>query len=144
MNPKQWLGVVVGILIVGGLVWTLAMPKPATDSANKSQTPAATQPAPAATGAASSDAGTTAAVMINSFAFAPASLTVKKGTTVTWTNQDDVGHSVTLDSGQPAGGPTGPLLGKGDRYSFTFKTAGTYHYHCSIHPSMKGSVTVTD
>lgn len=84
----------------------------------------------------------TSQVTIQGFAFTPADITVKTGATVTWTNQDTTGHTVMETDGQD--GPNSPQLSKGQSYSFTFKKAGTYHYHCSIHPDMVGTVTVTD
>lgn len=89
----------------------------------------------------SHDAEATNSVTIQDFAFSPKSITVKAGTTVTWTNQDSVKHNVVSDSD---GGPDGPLLSKGETYSYTFAKAGTYDYHCQPHPYMKGTVTVTD
>lgn len=80
-------------------------------------------------------------VSISNFAFTPASITVKKGTTVTWTNNDSVAHTVTADSGN---GPNSELLQNGETYSFTFNEAGTFKYHCVPHPSMKATVTVTE
>ncbi len=84
------------------------------------------------------------AVNIQNYKFAPSPLKVKKGTTVTWTNKDIAKHNVEVDNGQPAGGPNGPLIGKGQSYSFTFNAVGTYSYHCSPHPYMKGVVEVTE
>lgn len=81
---------------------------------------------------------TTNAVSIASFAFSPPSLTVKVGATVTWTNNDTVTHTVVADDGSFKSGD----LGQGASYQFTFKTAGTYTYKCSIHPSMTGTVVV--
>ena len=81
-------------------------------------------------------------VTIQNFAFSPAAITVKKGTTVTWTNQDDTSHTVTENDGK--NGPSAPPLGQGQGYSFTFNQTGTFHYHCSIHQEMTGTVTVTD
>jgi plastocyanin len=66
---------------------------------------------------------------------------VKKGTTVTWTNNDQAPHTVTRD------GPNGPestTLSQGQSYSFTFDQKSIFHYHCAIHPDMKGTVYVTD
>ena len=82
------------------------------------------------------------AVTIQNFAFGPANVTVKVDATVTWTNKDGTAHTVTADTASadaPASGDVAP----GGTYSFTFKKAGTYIYHCAIHPSMQGSVTVT-
>ena len=81
------------------------------------------------------------AVLISGFAFAPAALTVKVGTTVTWTNKDGDAHTVTS---QGSGGPlASKALNTGQSYSFTFTKAGTYSYLCTIHPFMTATVTVT-
>ena len=77
-------------------------------------------------------------VTISNMTFSPASLTVKVGTTVTWVNNDGFTHTVTGDNG----GPNGQVAG-GSSYSFTFNTAGSFPYHCSIHAGMNGTVTVT-
>jgi plastocyanin len=79
------------------------------------------------------------AVGITNFAFSPASITVKAGTTVTWTNNDSVAHTIVGDNGGPSSGS----IAQGGTYSYVFNTAGTLAYHCSIHPSMTGTVTVT-
>ncbi|MDX1614311.1 MAG: plastocyanin/azurin family copper-binding protein [Candidatus Promineifilaceae bacterium] len=84
------------------------------------------------------------AVTIVNFAFSPDELTVPVGTTVVWTNQDNVGHTVT------AGSPSAPnpdffdsgSLSSGDTFSFTFDEAGSFEYYCTIHPSMTATVTV--
>ena len=89
----------------------------------------------------SSDQAQTASVAIKNFAFSPASITVKKGTTVTWTNEDSAEHNAFSDQD---GGPKGRLLKKGESYSFTFDKVGTFNYICTPHPYMKGTVTVTD
>jgi plastocyanin len=78
------------------------------------------------------------AVTIDEFAFMPSSLTVSTGTTVTWTNEQDVPHTVTADDGEFDSGN----LASGDDYSQTFDTAGTFAYHCTIHPSMTATITV--
>jgi plastocyanin len=96
-----------------------------------------------ASGSAGADAVPVAgnAVAIKNFAFAPAALTVKVGTTVTWTNQDSDAHTVTS---QNNGGPlASAALSTGQTYSFTFTKAGTYAYLCTIHPFMTATVTVT-
>jgi plastocyanin len=79
-------------------------------------------------------------IAIKNFAYDPGSLIVKKGTTVTWTNEDSVSHTVTASGTR---GPSSPTLGKGETYSYTFDTPGRYDYSCMIHPSMHGTVTVT-
>jgi plastocyanin len=92
-------------------------------------------PAPAATAAVQPVAAST--VTIANFAFSPAAATVPVGTTVTWSNSDSAPHDI---SGGPLHSPT---LNQGQTWSYTFSKAGTYSYICSIHPYMKGSVTVT-
>lgn len=82
----------------------------------------------------------THSVSINNFAFSPASLTINKGDTVVWTNmQSGTPHTVTSDSGSELGSGQ---LSTGSSYSHTFNTAGTFAYHCSIHPTMHGTVIV--
>jgi len=85
-------------------------------------------------------------VTIQNFAFTPATITVPKGTTVTWTNLDSVNHQVISDAqGSIAEGAvfSSNFLPQGAGYSFRFDNPGTYPYHCSIHPSMKATVIVT-
>jgi plastocyanin len=71
-------------------------------------------------------------------AFSPDAVDVAAGTTVTWTNTDVVTHTSTSDSGAWNSGSVGP----NGQFSFTFATAGTFPYHCTIHPGMVGTVTV--
>lgn len=75
---------------------------------------------------------------IASMKFGPASLTVKAGTTVTWTNNDNMVHTVTADDGSF----TSSDLNYGDTYSHTFNTVGSVAYHCTYHAAMKASVVV--
>ena len=77
-------------------------------------------------------------VFIQGMAFNPASITVTAGTTITWTNKDAIAHTVTSNSNAFDSG----TVSSGATFSFTFATAGTYAYHCTIHPSMVASVTV--
>jgi amicyanin len=80
-------------------------------------------------------------VTISNFAYSPASIKVKVGDTVTWTNKDSIGHTVTADKSS-SDAPASDLLAQGQSYSFTFKKAGTFTYHCVPHPNMHGSVIV--
>lgn len=81
-------------------------------------------------------------VTVQNYAFDAPIIKVKVGTTVTWTNKDGVKHSIAPDS-PSADFADGPLFGNGQTYSYTFKKAGTYSYHCAPHPYMKGAVVVT-
>jgi len=78
-------------------------------------------------------------VWIQGMAFTPSSITVKEGTTITWTNKDAISHTVTSDDNLFDSGP----LGSGKTFTYTFSIAGTYAYHCLIHPSMTAKVIVT-
>lgn len=78
-------------------------------------------------------------VTIQNFTYNPTPLVVKKGTTVRWTNNDSMDHTVTRDG---AKGPFSGLLDQGESYSYTFNTVGTFPYHCMPHPDMKGTVQV--
>ncbi len=78
-------------------------------------------------------------VKIDNFSFAPTTLTVPVGTTVTWTNQDDVPHNVVSTEGKTL---KSPVMDTDQKFSFTFTKAGTYSYFCGIHPKMTGKVVV--
>lgn len=79
-----------------------------------------------------------AAVAIDNFSFNPKEITVPKGTTVTWTNRDDVPHTVTSTDQKFRS----KALDTGDQFSFTFTEPGTYAYFCSVHPMMTGKIVV--
>jgi plastocyanin len=77
-------------------------------------------------------------VSIINMAFTPATITVTAGATVTWKNNDNMTHTVTGDDNSfDSGG-----IGTGSSFTKTFSTVGTFPYHCSIHPSMTGTVMV--
>lgn len=80
-------------------------------------------------------------ITIDDDAFTPSSITIKKGTTVRWTNEDNKWHTVTRDG---INGPWSGILHPNETYIFTFNTVGTYPYHCAIHSFMHGMVTVTE
>lgn len=84
-------------------------------------------------------AGIDFAVVMESFSFTPAELTVPVGATVTWTNRHGARHDVAAADGTF----TSPLFGEGETFSFTFTEPGEYPYVCTIHPGMEGKVIVT-
>jgi plastocyanin len=98
--------------------------------------------------ATATQAGNAQTVMIitdssGSFAFSPATLTIKAGTTVTWKNTTAVGHTVTSDDGKSFdSGMANPIAAQSGTFSHTFTTAGTFAYHCEIHPFMKATIIV--
>jgi plastocyanin len=77
-------------------------------------------------------------IVVKDFMFAPTPLTVKAGTTVTWTNMDDEPHAVSSDTGLFKSGG----LDTNESFSFKFDKPGTYHFTCSIHPRMVGTIIV--
>lgn len=83
-----------------------------------------------------SQSQSTAQVTIKNFAFDPGTVTIAKGGTVMWTNQDSAVHTVKF------GNDESRSLNKGQIYSKTFNDAGTFDYVCGIHPGMKGKVIV--
>jgi amicyanin len=80
-----------------------------------------------------------AAVGIDNFTFNPQTVTVKAGTTVTWTNKDDIPHGIAATNNAFK---RSPALDTDDSFSFTFTTPGTYQYFCYVHPHMTGTIVV--
>lgn len=78
------------------------------------------------------------AIDIDNFKFGIVSLETPVGTTVTWTNRDDVPHTVTSSTKLFKS----PALDTGEAFSYTFKEAGTFEYYCSMHPRMTGKIVV--
>ena len=113
-----------------------------TSQSPGSESPAAEGPAPAASKEAETGpvarAAASGGVTIEDFAFAPRTITVDVGDTVTWTNRDGVEHTATADDGAFDTG----LLGRGQSGSHTFDQAGSFPYHCTPHPNMTGTVVV--
>jgi plastocyanin len=78
-------------------------------------------------------------VAIDNFSFRPDKLTVPVGATVTWINRDDVPHTVVSTDKKTI---VSPALNTDEKFSYTFTTAGTNDYFCSVHPHMKGTIIV--
>lgn len=144
MHSKAALGLLSGALVVAL----------AGCSSAKADAEPATTASTAASTAASAPAAAPVAVAIKTFAFTPKELAVPVGTTVTWTNQDAILHTVTTGSReadaqqQPInvkkdGAIDAQLDGVGKTASFTFKTAGTFTYFCDRHPGMDARVVVS-
>jgi amicyanin len=131
-NAKIAIFIAVIIIAVGGIAL----------AGRKSKSPASSTSS-ASTTTATAGATATNAVSIKDFAFGPSNATVKVGDTVTWTNTDDVHHTITADTAS-ADAPSSKEIGKGETYSFKFTKAGTYTYHCMPHPYMHGTVVVTN
>ena len=80
----------------------------------------------------------TAEVKIDNFSFTPQTLTIAVGTTVTWTNRDDIPHTVVSTDGVFKS----KVRDTDEKFSYTFTKAGTYPYFCSVHPKMTGKIVV--
>ncbi len=153
---KSFAGILVAVVAIGAIVGVVLANRPGSQESASTQTseqPAqqnghnnqtAQQTSPDQSNNTQQDeTASTNQVDIANFAFSPKTITVKKGTTVTWTNKDSVEHNVHSDT-KDSDSPNGPLLGQGESYSHTFTAVGTYNYYCQPHPSMKGTVIVTD
>lgn len=141
MNRKAGIVVVI-VVIIAAIVVTLVLNSSHTGENSRTNTTGNSMGNMGMNGSGSGKAVATDTVTIANFAFSPADITVKKGTTVTWTNKDSAAHTVTETDGKA--GPASSDLPQGKSYSFTYDTVGTFAYHCSIHPDMIGTVTVTD
>jgi len=122
-STKRWLFPVAMILLlvaIGVGVWMVA--------SNSAQQHAEETP--------------TASVTITDNGFSPATIKVKKGQDITWTNQTSVAKQLAGDDNKPEGFKTGEALGKNDTYSFTFDDAGTYSYHDPSNLAHGGTVIV--
>jgi plastocyanin len=135
--PRTGLCVILlSVLTIFAACGTSSQAASPTNTATTAAAPTATATTTAATTpTASSQSGSS--VSISDFAFSPAALTASVGTTVTWTNKDSVTHTVTDDKGA-----FNHSVPPGQTFKFTFTKAGTYTYHCSIHPSMRATVVV--
>ncbi len=119
---------------------------PTNTVASNTPVPTTKTPTPTATTTPKTSVSKTPApssvtINIANFAFNPSTLTIRKGTRVTWTNSDTAPHTVTSDLGNLLRSST---LYPGQSFSVTFANAGTTNYHCTFHPTMKGSVVVTN
>jgi plastocyanin len=132
-------GLIAAAVVVGAVVLALVFghkkttPEATVDkpaNANVNNTTPADSPAPVKE------------VAIDNFAFGPKTITVKKGTVVTWTNKDSAEHTVTFEA--PLASVDSGTLGKNSIFKYTFKSTGTFSYHCAFHPEMTGTIVVTD
>lgn len=79
-----------------------------------------------------------ASIKIQNFSFSPKNITIKTGTTVTWTNEDSAVHTITSDTNAF----NSMNLNRGETFQFQFNNVGTYNYHCGKHPFMTGQIIV--
>jgi len=155
-KAQRWVPILGAIVLLAVLIAGCTQsgygPQPAMTQATMAPTPVATPIATTVSTTAPTPQVTVTilnqsnvAITIKSFTFDPEFVTVSKGTTVTWTNQDPTQHQIINDPAMFfAGGMLfkSGLLGTGQSFSFTFNTTGDFKYHCNIHPAMEGKVIV--
>jgi amicyanin len=138
--------VAVFLLVAGSAVW-LSLNNPSNTANESSGTPSGgSTEGPSTSDTTDLAQETEVQITIRDMSFSPASVKIKKGAKVTWTNNDTVGHNIVADNPSSSGGlpSTHPLLGQGETFSHTFETVGTFAYHCTPHPFMKGTIEVVD
>jgi amicyanin len=144
---KTIIGILI-VLVIGFGIYYFASNNNPQGTTNVSVTnnqlppaqPAPTPVSPSQAAVPVAPAPSSVSVVIKNFAFSPSPLTIKTGTKVTWTNDDTAPHNVTSDSGNILNSGS---LATGQSFSYTFNSAGTFDYHCTIHPMMKkGTVIV--
>jgi plastocyanin len=125
--------IIILIIVVGGAI---ALNHKSTDNSysynSTGSSPSASHP---------SQIPSTGTINIKNMIFSPSQISIQKGGTVTWTNNDNTSHTV-VDDLSNVGGPSSGDIAPGSSYSFTFTKAGSYQYHCRIHPSMRGTIVV--
>ncbi len=148
---KKVAVILIVVLIVGAAGWWVILKQKAqnpTKGASNQETAMHEQTMNSSTSSGSASASKqqaaeTDTVSIANYAYGPPKIKVKKGTKVTWTNKDTVGHTVTSDDDSKEV-INSPLLEKDQFFSYTFNQTGTFNYHCQPHPYMKGSVEVVE
>jgi len=154
LTPAQRYHLPMLSLLIVGVLFILAAcggstTTGTTTSSNPTATPTATVAVPSST--ATTAPTTTANTMTvtittdstGTFTFSPKTLTIPVGTIVVWKNMTGAPHTVTSDDGSSFdSGVANPIAPQGGTYQFTFTKAGTFSYHCSIHPFMKATITV--
>jgi plastocyanin len=118
-------------------VFASGAPAPAT-AAGQLKAEATAQTPTQASAQAAAPAGNVVEVKVDNFSFSPQTITIKPGTTVIWTNRDDIPHTVVSDDKVFKS----KVLDTDEKFSFTFDKAGNFPYFCSVHPKMTGKVIV--
>ena len=138
MKKKPLLLLVLAFTLIAAL--TLAGCAPVQETPMEPTQAEMTEPTEAEPPAEEETAGAEVAMQGNTFQ--PAEISISAGTTVTWTNEDAVGHTVTSGTRGSPSGMFDESVNAGGTFSFTFTESGTYEYFCSIHPGMDGTVIV--
>lgn len=152
MNNKNFIYIVIALVIILAVFYFINIPKesgiqtnqgqipvPETPSNSLNSLPATTSPTSTPTKPAvkpATPSPQTLNISIVNFSFNSQVLNIHKGDTVVWTNKDSVSHQITGENFNS------PVFGNGQNYSFTFNDVGTFSYHCNIHPFMTGTIIV--
>ncbi len=144
MNKESLTKTIIVGIVVTGLV-AAAVVYEGMDSNDRSSgtMPSTSDSMSDDTTSTSSESSETNMVTYQDFKVKQPMIRVKKGTTVTWTNEDNAKHDVTPTT-ETEEFKASELFGKGETHSVTFNTVGTYTYFCSPHPYMKGTVEVVE
>jgi len=141
LSPSLGRGAAIGAIAAAALLAACAPTRPAAvnlaPAAAVKPTEAPARPA-AAIGAVARPKADGPQLQIKDFAFAPKEITVPVGTTLTWTNKDSEPHTVTTTDKAIAS----KAIDTDEQFAFEFDAAGTYTYHCSLHPYMTATVVV--
>lgn len=138
MRKSGWIVIIVVLIVIAAAAVALTHKSGYNSQSSTYQTPPKTNSQAASNSSGQSASGT---VDIKNMMFTPSQITIAKGGTVTWTNNDSVTHTV-VDDLSNVGGPNSGDIAPGQNYSFTFTKSGSFQYHCGIHPSMRGTIVV--
>ena len=134
----------LALAVLAGCASTSGTTSGTTTGGTSSAAPTATT-APAATATTAVNATSVKIIGASgNYSFSPASVTVKVGDTVTWTNNSNVPHTTTSDASSAVAWDSSAIDTGGGTFSFVFTKAGSYTYHCSFHPFMHGTIIVTN
>ncbi|MGZ8876318.1 MAG: cupredoxin domain-containing protein [Halobacteriota archaeon] len=128
------------LLVAGCASTSNPSPSPSTATVSATTTAATSNVGTTIATSSPSPSASTASqtVVIQGFSFQPAAITIQTGASVTWRNDDSVSHQIVSNTNAFGS----PVLNAGGSYTHVFDQAGTYPYHCDIHPSMTGTITV--
>jgi plastocyanin len=136
MRKSLIVAVIVIIVLIGG---ALALANKSNNNKPTASQPAATSSQSNSSSSSNASAAPGKVEITNNMIFTPSQISVSVGSSVTWTNNDNVSHTVVEDHGD---GPNSGEIAPGATYSYTFTKKGSYQYHCSIHPQMRGTIVV--
>ncbi len=139
MKKNVLIPIIIAIVVIVGLAAALTRKNVKSTNTSNSTTRATNTDS----SATKPDATSQNTIVLKNLDFMTKKLTIKKGETVTWKNEDTAKHTVTFDDEKMQSGSS-QLFGPGESYNYTFNNVGTYSYHCTPHPFMKASIEVIE